>query len=69
MLDVLMLEGYTDSAPKYVVGKTVPPNVPQGAKYSFERVWLEQPCRKCLGSFGSGHCPASAVIMAQERVE
>ena len=40
VIDVLVINEYTDTFPKYVVGIPVPPNLPSGAKHSFERVWF-----------------------------
>tara|TARA_B110001452_G_scaffold251390_1_gene240401 strand:- start:129 stop:455 length:327 start_codon:yes stop_codon:yes gene_type:complete len=45
VLDVLTIDEYTDVCPRYVAGRPIPPNLPQGAKHSFERVWFHiQPC-------------------------
>lgn len=40
VLDVLTIDEYTDPSPRYVAGRPIPPNLPQGAKHAFERVWF-----------------------------
>ena len=40
VLDPLAIDEFTDASPVYVAGKPIPPNLPSGAKHSFEKVWF-----------------------------